>query len=63
VALPWGSRPETCQVRSYRAWKVEAGVREGAVFRGINNRGQIASEVGCEFGGANRETGRPARRP
>src|SRR6202030_3642517 len=44
VALPWGSHPETCPVRSYRAWKAAAGMTEGAVFRGVNNRGRIASE-------------------
>lgn len=43
VALPWGSHPETCPVRSYRTWKAAAGLTAGAVFRGINNRGQLAS--------------------
>jgi integrase len=42
VALPFGSQPETCPVRSFRAWKAAAGITEGAVFRGVNNRGQLA---------------------
>lgn len=44
IALPWGSHAETCPVRSYRAWKAAAGITEGAVFRGINNRGQLSSD-------------------
>jgi hypothetical protein len=44
VALPWGSHPETCPVRSYRAWKAADGQTEGAISRGVNNRGRIASE-------------------
>jgi hypothetical protein len=44
VAVSWGSHPETCPVRAYRARKAAAGMTEGAVFRGINNRGRLASE-------------------
>jgi integrase len=44
VALPWGSHPETCPVRSYRTWIAAAGITAGAVFRGVNNRGQLSSE-------------------
>lgn len=44
IALPWGLHPGTCPVRSYRTWKVAAGITGGAVFRGIDNRGQLASE-------------------
>jgi len=44
VALPWGSHPETCPVRSYRAWTAAAGIAAGAVFRGVNNRGLLASD-------------------
>jgi integrase len=34
---------DTCPIRSFRAWKLASGITEGAVFRGINNRGQLAS--------------------
>ena len=43
VALPFGSHPETCPVRAYRDWIGASGIREGAVFRGLNNRCQIIS--------------------
>jgi site-specific recombinase XerD len=42
VALPFGSHPETCPVRSFRAWIAASGITAGPVFRGINNRGQLA---------------------
>ncbi len=44
IALPWGSHEETCPVRSYRAWKADAQLTQGAVFRGVDNRGQLASD-------------------
>ena len=44
VALPFGSHPETCPVRSYRAWISASGITAGPVFRGVNNRGQLAGK-------------------
>jgi site-specific recombinase XerD len=42
VALPFGSHPETCPVRSFRAWITASEITAGPVFRGINNRGYLA---------------------
>jgi hypothetical protein len=58
VALPCGSHPETCSVRSCRAWKLASGITEGAVFRGINNAGSSPASGSFQFGGAHRENGR-----
>ena len=44
VALPFGSHPETCPVRSFRAWIAASGITAGPVFRGVNNRGQLAGK-------------------
>jgi site-specific recombinase XerD len=44
VALPFGSYPETCPVRSFRAWTAASGITAGPVFRGVNNRGQLAGK-------------------
>ena len=44
VALPFGSHPETCPVRSFRAWIAVSGITAGPVFRGVSNRGQLASK-------------------
>jgi site-specific recombinase XerD len=61
VALPFGSHPETCPVRAFRAWKAAAGITEGAVFRGINNRGQLAG-VRLDAGSVARIIKRACRR-
>ena len=41
VGLPYGSNPETCPVRSLRAWLDASGIESGPVFRPINRHGQI----------------------
>ena len=41
VGLPYGSSPETCPVRSLRAWLEASGIEAGPVFRPINRHGQI----------------------
>lgn len=45
IGVPYGSNPETCPVRSYRAWISTAGLKEGAAFRAINRHGQIAADA------------------
>ena len=41
VGLPYGSSPETCPVRSLRAWLEASGIESGPVFRPINRHGQV----------------------
>ena len=41
VGLPYGSSPETCPVRSLKAWLEASGIESGPVFRPINRHGQI----------------------
>ena len=41
VGIPYGSSPETCPVRSLRAWLEASGIESGPVFRPINRHGQI----------------------
>jgi site-specific recombinase XerD len=45
IGVPYGSNPETCPVRSYRAWIKASGLKEGAAFRAINRHGQIANDA------------------
>ena len=45
IGVPYGSNPETCPVRSYRAWVNVSGLKEGAAFRAINRHGQIATDA------------------
>jgi integrase len=41
VGIPYGSNPETCPVRSLRAWIEASGSDSGPVFRSLNRHGQI----------------------
>ncbi len=41
IAVPWGSSPDTCPVRAYKAWLAAASIEFGAVFRGVNRHGQV----------------------
>jgi integrase len=41
IALPYGSKPETCPVRAYRDWLEAAGLEQGAVFREIDRHGRL----------------------
>lgn len=41
VGLPYGSNPETCPVRSLRAWIEASGIEAGPLFRHINRHGQM----------------------
>jgi integrase len=41
VGIPYGSNPETCPVRSLRAWMEASGIDSGPVFRSLNRHRQI----------------------
>lgn len=45
VGVPYGANPDTCPVRSYRAWIKAARLREGPAFRPINRHGRIGAEA------------------
>lgn len=45
VGIPYGSRTETCPVRSTREWLEHASITEGAVFRHINRHGQVKARL------------------
>lgn len=45
VALPYGSDPLTCPVRTLRAWLDQAGIADGPVFRAIDRHGRISSRA------------------
>jgi len=44
VALPYGSKPETCPVRAYAEWLEAAGLRQGALFREIDRHGRLGAK-------------------
>lgn len=41
VGIPFGKNKHTCPVRSLRTWLTEGGIKEGAIFRGIDRHGNI----------------------
>lgn len=41
IALPYGSNPLTCPVRSLEDWLDASGISEGAIFRRIDRHGNI----------------------
>lgn len=45
VAIPFGSRPETCPVGALRAWIACAKLESGPVFRGITRHGQVSASA------------------
>jgi site-specific recombinase XerD len=45
VALPYGSNPETCPVRTYGAWLEGAGLEQGAAFRAIDRHGRLETKA------------------
>jgi integrase len=42
LGLPYGSRPGTCPVRSYRAWLAASGITSGPVFRAVDRHGNVS---------------------
>ena len=45
VALPFGSDPATCPVRTLRAWLEASGITSGPVFRSITRHGVIGDRL------------------
>ncbi|KMO39298.1 hypothetical protein VQ02_10175 [Methylobacterium variabile] len=43
IGIPYGSNPDTCPVRNFRAWVQASGLKEGPAFRPINRHGQIGA--------------------
>jgi len=41
VGIPYGSNPDTCPVRSLRAWIEASAIDAGPVFRSINRHGKV----------------------
>lgn len=44
VSIWYGANEDTCPVRALKGWLEEAGITEGAIFRGINRHGQISKK-------------------
>jgi integrase len=40
--VPYASSPALCAVRAVRAWLDAAGIKEGAIFRGVDRYGNVA---------------------
>ena len=45
IGVPYGSHPETCPVRAYKAWIDETGITTGAAFRAIDKAGRVGSSA------------------
>ena len=45
IGIPFGSAPETCPVRALKAWLTEAGITEGAIFRGVSRHGHLLGRL------------------
>jgi len=48
VGIPYGSNPETCPVRAWRAWLAASGLTDGPAFRSINRHGQLGRDALCD---------------
>src|SRR5690606_41371606 len=44
LGLLYGSDPDTCPVRAYRAWLEAAEITEGPIFRPITRHGRMGDE-------------------
>jgi len=55
VAVPYGSHPHTCPVRSLRAWLALSGISEGPLWREVDRHGNLGGPP------APRRLGRPHR--
>jgi len=43
IGIPYGEHPQTCPVLALQRWLTASGITDGAVFRGVNRHGQLAS--------------------
>lgn len=41
VGIPYGSNPQTCPMRAYRAWLEASGISEGPIFRPVSRYGRL----------------------
>jgi integrase len=44
VALPFGRDPETCPVRALRAWRGDADIADGPIFRAVDRHGRVHAD-------------------
>jgi site-specific recombinase XerD len=45
IGVPYGTHPETCPVRAYRAWLAVSEIKAGPVFRAIDRHGHMATDA------------------
>lgn len=45
IAIPYGSNPLTCPVRTLKDWLEASGIDNGAIFRPINKHGHIKNKA------------------
>ncbi|MRG86708.1 site-specific integrase [Salinibacillus xinjiangensis] len=45
IALPFGSNPTTCPVRSFEDWIAAADITEGALFRRVDRHGNVMGRL------------------
>lgn len=43
VAIPYGSNPQLCPVRTIRAWLAAAQITDGPLFRSVDRHGHVGS--------------------
>jgi len=43
IGIPYGDHPLTCPVSALQRWLTMSGITDGAIFRGINRHGKLAS--------------------
>jgi len=41
VGIPYGSKADTCPVRSLKAWITAASIESGPIFRGVDRHGNL----------------------
>lgn len=45
VGIPYGSNPDTCPVRSMKAWLEAAAIESGPAFRSVTRHGKVGSRM------------------
>jgi site-specific recombinase XerD len=45
VGIPYGSQPQTCPVRQYRAWLQVSGITAGPLFRQVDRHGNVGNRA------------------
>jgi len=44
VAIPFGEHKDTCPIKALRKWLTKSKVTEGAIFRGVDRHGRVATQ-------------------